>query len=198
MLPSTDYKLTMQLIDIVFMSIGLAMDASAVSMAAAACGYAQDRRAVFRLAFHFGLFQFMMPVIGWFLGTGFVSYVRAVDHWIAFGLLAFVGGRMVREGLSHTQECLHRDPSKGLTMVMLSVATSIDALAIGLGLAVMDVNIWYPSTLIGIITCVMSVAAIYIGKRAGSAFGSKMEVVGGVILIGLGLKILIPALFFVA
>ncbi len=193
-----DNQNTMHLFDIVVISIGLAMDASAVSMAAAACGYAQNPRAVFRLSFHFGLFQFMMPVVGWFLGTGFVSYVRAVDHWIAFGLLAFVGGRMVREGLSHTEECLHRDPSRGLTMVMLSIATSIDALAIGLGLAVMDVNIWYPSALIGIITCAMSVAAISIGKRVGSAFGSKMEVVGGIILIGLGLKILIPALFFAA
>jgi putative Mn2+ efflux pump MntP len=80
-------------------------------------------------------------------------------------------------------------------MVMLSVATSIDALAIGLGLAVMDVNIWYPSALIGIITCAMSVAAIYIGKRLGAALGSRMEIVGGIILIALGLKILIPALF---
>ncbi|WP_321495029.1 manganese efflux pump MntP family protein [uncultured Desulfobacter sp.] len=186
----------MHLLDIIIMSTGLAMDASAVSMAAAACGYARDRRAVFRLAFHFGLFQFMMPVIGWLLGTGFVSYVRSVDHWIAFALLAFVGGRMVREGFADTDECLHKDPSKGLTMVMLSFATSIDALAIGLGLAVMDVNIWYPSAIIGIITCAMSVSAIYIGKRAGAAFGSRMEIVGGIILIGLGLKILIPALFF--
>ncbi len=190
-----DNKITMHLFDIVVISIGLAMDASAVSMAAAASGYAQDRRAVFRLSFHFGLFQFMMPVIGWLLGTGFVSYVRAVDHWIAFGLLAFVGGRMVREGFADTDESLHRDPSKGLTMVMLSVATSIDALAIGLSLAVMDVNIWYPSALIGIITSAMSVAAICIGKRVGAAFGSRMEIVGGIILIGLGLKILIPALF---
>jgi putative Mn2+ efflux pump MntP len=186
----------MHLFDIIVIAIGLAMDASAVSMAAAACGYAKDRRAVFRLAFHFGLFQFMMPVVGWLLGTGFVSYVRAVDHWIAFGLLAFVGGRMVREGIADTGDCLHRDPSKGLTMVMLSFATSIDALAIGLGLAVMDVNIWYPSALIGIITCAMSVAAIGIGKRVGAALGSRMEIVGGIILIGLGLKILIPALFY--
>jgi len=185
----------MHLFDIVVISIGLAMDASAVSMAAAACGYAKDPRAVFRLAFHFGLFQFMMPVIGWLLGTGFVSYVRAVDHWIAFGLLAFVGGRMVREGFADTEDCLLKDPSKGLTMVMLSFATSIDALAIGIGLAVMDVNIWYPSALIGIITCAMSVAAIVIGKRVGAAFGSRMEILGGIILIGLGLKILLPALF---
>jgi len=185
----------MHLFDIVVMATGLAMDASAVSMAAAASGYAEDRRAVFRLAFHFGLFQFMMPVAGWFLGTGFVSYVRAVDHWIAFGLLAFVGGRMVRDGLAGTEGALSRDPSKGLTMVMLSFATSIDALAIGLGLAVMDVTIWYPSALIGIITCALSVAAIGIGRRAGTVFGNRMEIVGGVILIGLGVRILVPPLF---
>ena len=184
----------MPLFDVVVMAVGLAMDASAVSMAAAACGYAKDARAVFRLAFHFGLFQFMMPVAGWLLGTGFVSYVRAVDHWIAFVLLAFVGGHMVWEGMVEANDCLHRDPSRGLTMVMLSVATSIDALAIGLGLAVMDVNIWYPSALIGVITCIMSVGAVYIGKRAGAALGSRMEIVGGIILFGLGLKILIPAL----
>lgn len=185
----------MHLFDIIVMAVGLAMDASAVSMAAAACGYAQTPRAVFRLAFHFGLFQFMMPVTGWFLGTGFVSYVQAVDHWIAFALLAFVGGRMVRQGFSDSKDCLHKDPSKGLTMVVLSFATSIDALAIGLGLAVIDVNIWYPSVFIGIITCAMSVAAIGIGKRVGAAFGPRMEVAGGILLIFLGLKILIPAIF---
>lgn len=79
-------------IDIIVIAVGLAMDAAAVSLAAAASGFAKDGRAVFRLAFHFGLFQFLMPVIGWFLGIGFVSYLKAFDHWIAFGLLLFVGG----------------------------------------------------------------------------------------------------------
>ncbi len=184
----------MPLFDIIFMAVGLAMDASAVSMAAAASGYADNRRAVFRLAFHFGLFQFMMPVIGWILGAGFVSYIQSVDHWVAFGLLAFVGGRMIYEGIQSGPEQLHKDPSKGLTMVMLSVATSIDALAIGLSLAVMDVNIWYPSVLIGLITCGMCVAAVTIGRRAGMLFGSRMEVAGGIILIGIGIRILFQAL----
>ena len=185
----------MPLFDIIFMAIGLAMDASAVSMAAAASGYAQDRRAVFRLAFHFGLFQFLMPVAGWLLGVGFVSYIQSVDHWVAFGLLAFVGGRMVYEGMHPDSEQMHKDPSKGLTMVMLSVATSIDALAVGLSLAVMDVKIFYPSVLIGLITCGMCVAAVTIGRRAGTVFGNRMEVAGGIILIGIGSRILLSSLF---
>ena len=191
-------------LDIIVIAVGLAMDAAAVSLAAAAGGFAANGRAVFRLSFHFGLFQFMMPVAGWFLGVGFVSYFRAVDHWIAFGLLTFVGVRMIREGLdtsgqagdnpSAGNQALVKDPSRGMTMVMLSLATSIDALAVGLSLAMMDINIWYPSVMIGMITAGMSLLAIATGKRLGTLFGKRMEVAGGVILVGIGLRILVSSL----
>ncbi len=180
----------MTFIEIIIISIGLAMDASAVSLAAAAAGFAKDGRAKFRLAFHFGLFQFLMPVIGWLLGIGFVSYLKAVDHWVAFGLLGIVGTRMIIEGLDSSVENQKKDPSKGMTMVMLSVATSIDALAIGLSLAMLDVNIWYPSVMIGVITCIMSLLAIQVGMRLGVMFGKRMEIFGGVVLMGIGIKIL--------
>ena len=180
--------------DIIVIAMGLAMDAAAVSLAAAAGGFAGNGRAVFRLAFHFGLFQFMMPVIGWFLGVGFVSYFKAVDHWIAFGLLAFVGIRMIREGMDTSEDPMRKDPSRGMTMVMLSLATSIDALAVGLSLAMMDINIWYPSVMIGVITSAMSLTAIAMGKRLGTLFGKRMEIAGGVILLGIGLRILIVSL----
>ncbi|MBU0971575.1 MAG: manganese efflux pump MntP family protein [Proteobacteria bacterium] len=176
-------------IDIMVIAVGLAMDAAAVSLAAAAGGFAKDGRAVFRLAFHFGLFQFMMPVIGWGLGVGFVSYLKAFDHWIAFGLLSFVGSRMILSGMDDKDATLKKDPSRGMTMVMLSVATSIDALAIGLSLAMLEVNIWYPSAAIGIITAAMSLAAIAIGKHLGALFGKRMEIVGGLILLFIGLRI---------
>jgi len=184
----------MGLFDIVVIAIGLAMDAAAVSLAAAAAGFAGNGRAVFRLAFHFGLFQFMMPVLGWFLGVGFVSYFKAFDHWVAFGLLVFVGSRMIRSGFDQTQEMIQKDPSRGMTMVMLSVATSIDALAVGLSLAMMDINIWYPSVIIGVITAAMALGAIGLGKRLGTLFGKRMEIAGGVILILIGLRILISSL----
>ncbi len=182
-------------IDIIVIAVGLAMDAAAVSLAAAASGFAKDGRAVFRLAFHFGLFQFLMPVVGWFLGIGFVSYLKAFDHWIAFGLLMFVGGRMILSGMDSSENPIKKDPSRGMTMVMLSIATSIDALAIGLSLAMLDVNIWYPSVIIGIITGGMSLLAIGIGKRLGVLFGKRMEVVGGLILVFIGSRILFLEFF---
>lgn len=184
----------MGLFDIVLIAAGLAMDASAVSLAAAASGFASNGRAVFRLAFHFGLFQFLMPVLGWFLGVGFVSYFKAFDHWIAFGLLAFVGGRMVRAGFSDDQEAIVKDPSRGMTMVMLSIATSIDALAVGLSLAMMEINIWYPALIIGMITGGLSLAAIAAGKRLGTLLGKRMEILGGFVLIFIGLRILVSEL----
>ena len=177
--------------EIMILAMGLAMDAAAVSLAAAASGFAKDGRAVFRLAFHFGLFQFMMPVIGWFLGVSFVSYFKAVDHWIAFALLLFVGSRMILSGMDRSETVHPKDPSRGMTMVMLSVATSIDALAIGLSLAMLEVDIWYPSVMIGLITGAMSCLAIGIGKRLGSLFGKRMEIVGGLILMLIGVRIMV-------
>ena len=180
----------MGIFDMVVIAIGLAMDASAVCLAASAAGFAGNGRAIFRLAFHFGLFQFMMPVLGWLMGVGFVSYVNAFSHWIAFGLLAFVGIRMIREGLAPGDEIQKKDPSKGITMVMLSVATSIDALAIGLSFAMLDVTIWVPALIIGCITGAMSLGAIALGKRLGNLFGKRMEILGGLILLGIGTRIL--------
>lgn len=180
--------------DIIVVAMGLAMDAAAVSLAAAASGFAGNGRAVFRLAFHFGLFQFMMPVIGWFLGVGFVSYFKAFDHWIAFALLVFVGGKMIASGLDASENPIRKDPSRGLTMVMLSLATSIDAMAIGLSLAMLDINIWYPSVMIGVVTSGMSLVAIALGKRLGALVGKRMEILGGLILVFIGARILVSEL----
>lgn len=184
----------LEISDIIIIAVGLAMDAAAVSLAASASGYARDGRAVFRLSFHFGLFQFLMPVLGWFAGMGLVTFVRTVSHWIAFGLLMFVGGRMVKSGLDPSQESHTRDPSRGMTMVMLSLAVSIDALAVGLSLAMLDIGIWYPSVIIGVVTSALSLLAIRIGNRLGSLFGKRMEIVGGLVLIFIGSRILLARL----
>ncbi len=184
----------MEVFEIGLIAIGLAMDASAVSLVAAAAGYAKGRRAAFRLFFHFGLFQFLMTVLGWLMGQGFVSRIYHLDHWVAFGLLAFVGGKMIRSGIKPSERGHTVDPSRGFTMVMLSVATSIDAFAVGLSLAMLQVSIWYPSIVIGVVTGVLSFLAIRIGKKIGRKVGRRMEVVGGVILVGIGLKILLSHL----
>jgi len=180
----------MATVEILLIAVGLAMDASAVSMAAGASGQAHGGRAAFRLSFHFGLFQFMMPVIGWYLGSTVAPLIAGVDHWIAFGLLAFVGGRMIRAGLNRDEKSVPADPSRGITLVALSVATSIDALAIGLSLAMLGVRIWYPSVVIGVVTAGLSLLGLQLGTRLGARFGKRMEIVGGVILVVIGLRLL--------
>jgi putative Mn2+ efflux pump MntP len=181
----------MATVEILLIAVGLAMDASAVSMAAGASGHARDSRAIFRLSFHFGLFQFLMPVIGWYLGSTVAPLIGGVDHWIAFGLLAFVGARMIRAGLNRDEESVPADPSRGLTLVALSVATSIDALAIGLSLAMLRVTIWYPSVVIGVVTGGLSLVGLCLGTQLGTRFGKRMEIVGGVILVVIGLRLLV-------
>jgi putative Mn2+ efflux pump MntP len=179
---------------ILILAVGLSADAIAVSLAAGASNRARGARAMFRLSFHFGLFQFLMPIVGWFLGTSVAPLIASVDHWVAFGLLAFVGGRMIRAALSGVEEDLGRDPSRGTTLLLLSVATSIDALAIGLTLAMIGGSIWFASVLIGLVTATLSLLAILLGRRVGRAVGARVEIVGGLALIAIGVKILVDHL----
>ncbi len=177
-------------------AIGLAMDAFAVAIGAGLQLCSVTKRQTFRMAWHFGLFQAFMPIIGWLAGLTLVDYIAPVDHWIAFGLLAIIGGKMIYEALKHQEEDVDRcDPTKGWRLVMLSVATSIDALAVGLSLAVLGVDIWYPALVIGVVAGVLTVVGLELGCRFGSLLGRRMEVVGGLILIGIGVKILVEHLW---
>lgn len=180
----------MDLWEILLIALGLAMDAFAVSLSAGANRLTSGVRPTFRLSFHFGLFQFLMPVIGWFIGSSLQNYIEAVDHWIALALLSYIGYKMIKAGLSPDSEKKQNDPSKGANLMILSLATSIDALAVGFSLGLLRVNIWYPAFIIGIITAVLSLIGIKIGNRLGLKLGSRMEVIGGVVLIIIGLKIL--------
>jgi len=184
----------MPFLDVLLIAVGLAMDACVVSAGAGASGRSSGRRASFRLGFHFGLFQFLMPVIGWFGGSVIAGAMAAVDHWIAFAVLAFVGVHMMRGGVSSGNKDERGDPSRGWSLVLLSIATSIDALAVGFSLAMIGVEIWCPAVVIGLVTAAMSVAGLHLGARLGERFGSRMEVVGGVILILVGLHIVVEHL----
>jgi manganese efflux pump family protein len=179
--------------EIIFIAVGLAMDAFAVSISAGTSGTVRELRSSIRLSFHFGLFQFLMPVIGWFLGSSVQSYIESVDHWIAFGLLTYIGIKMIIES-RRNHDKPKSNPSKGSNLVILSVATSIDALAVGFSLAILGVDIWYPGVIIGIITAVLSFLGIKLGSRLGKKFGKRMELAGGLILIVIGIKILIEHL----
>jgi putative Mn2+ efflux pump MntP len=177
-------------------AIGLAMDAFAVSIGAGTGGQVSDLRSKLRLAFHFGLFQTGMTLIGWLAGTTVQRWISSIDHWVAFGLLAYVGVNMIRSGLGKRGDDVHTNPSRGVTMVLLSVATSIDALAVGISLAMISVPIIFPSLVIGVVTFGLSGFGLLAGSRLGEKFGKRMEILGGLILIGIGFWILINHLFF--
>jgi len=183
-------------ISLLALAVALAMDAFAVAIVAGLTLKPISRRQVFRLAFHFGLFQALMPTLGWLAGTAVHKYIAAFDHWIAFGLLAFVGGRMLWEAV-HNQEgepSESNDPTSGWSLVVLSVATSIDALAVGLSLAMLGSMIVVPALVIGIVAASFTALGMVIGRRIGLIWGTRVEVLGGLILVGIGIKIVIEHL----
>ncbi len=185
----------MDYITISGIAVALAMDAFSVSIAAGMIIDKPTFRHYFRLAFHFGLFQFIMPIIGYFAGYFIEHFIRDYDHWIALALLAYIGGRMIWESYkSRDRETFPRDPSRGWNLLLLAVATSIDALAVGLSLGVLSRPILFPSIVIGVTCSLFSIAGIAIGKRAGMLFGSRVERVGGIILIAIGVRIVMEHL----
>lgn len=175
-------------------AVGLAMDCFAVSLGVGTSDFKKDLRTYFRLSFHFGLFQGGMALIGWLIGQTIVDLIAPVDHWIAFALLAFVGGRMVYEGLDPNHEGCASDPSRGKMLVVLCVATSIDALAIGLSMAMVSVNIVQAVLLIALASLVLSIVGLRLGNQLGKIFGKRMEVLGGLLLIGIGIRIVVTHL----
>ena len=182
----------MSIIEIILIAIGLAMDAFAVAIACSIALRCLSFRSVFRVAFYFGLFQAIMPVIGWSASFAAHKYIAAWDHWLAFGLLVFIGGKAIYEACREKSDKFkEKDPTKGWSLLIFSIATSIDALAVGISFAAIDVDIVQPAIIIGLVTFFLSVLGMLIGKRIGSCFGQKVEIIGGLILIGIGTKILL-------
>jgi len=185
----------MQPLTLIGIAVGLAMDAFAVSIAVGLTLKQVSLRQTFRLSYHFGLFQALMPIAGWLAGRSVARWIGPVDHWIAFGLLAAIGGKMIYEAVaSDEEECAPKDPTKGASLVVLSVATSIDAFAVGLSLALLGIDIWYPALIIGLVTLALTATGLHLGKRFGALLGRRMEIAGGVILIAIGVRILIEHL----
>lgn len=175
-------------------AVGLAMDAFAVSIAAGLALAPVTFRQTARLAFHFGLFQFIMPLLGWFAGAQVEVYVAAVDHWIAFGLLFAIGGKMLWETGRPEADIRSRDPSRGLLLVTLSVATSIDALAVGFSMACLSTAIFLPALVIGAVAAAFSTLGVTLGERFGRLVGPWAERLGGSLLVGIGTHILVSHL----
>jgi putative Mn2+ efflux pump MntP len=183
----------MQLLNICAIAVALAMDAFAVAIAAGITLKRISFRQNFRLAWHFGFFQAAMPVIGWSAGLTVRNAIERYDHWVAFGLLSFVGLGMLKaafDGQDKKGEV--KDPTRGATMVMLSVATSIDALAVGLSLSMIQVSIWTPAAVIGLTACLFTTLGMHLGKTLCRAnrISHLAEAAGGIVLLAIGIKIL--------
>lgn len=175
-------------------AVGLAMDAFAVSIAAGLAVSRVTPRHVFRVSFHFGLFQFLMPILGWLAGDQLAAHLSDYDHWAAFVLLAFVGGKMLWEARGNreeTNDSASKDPTRGASLVMLSVVTSIDALAVGVSMALLGVSVWLPSVVIGLVTACLSAVGISFGGRIGPRWGRWAEVAGGIVLILIGVRVVL-------
>lgn len=170
------------------------MDAFTVSLCSGATCQRGRLSLALRLGLAFGGFQMLMPVIGWLAGTGLRSFIGGIDHWIAFGILAVIGGKMIYEA-SKPAECREPvNPADLRVLVMLAIATSIDALAVGVSFAFFNFSILLPVLIIGVVTFIFSAAAVYIGNRVGSLFGNRVEVLGGLVLIAIGARILLEDL----
>jgi len=175
------------------LAVGVSMDAFAVSICKGLAMQKVKVRHAATAGVWFGGFQALMPVIGYFLGIQFQEYITAYDHWIAFGLLLIIGGNMIKEALSNEEECADASMAFG-KMLVLAIATSIDALALGVTFAFLQVDIWKAVAFIGVVTFSFSVAGIKIGNVFGAKYKSKAEFAGGLILILLGVKILLEHL----
>jgi manganese efflux pump family protein len=181
-----------QFLETALIAVALGCDAFAVGMGVGTrfCG----PRHIFRLSFHFGLFQFLMPLIGWGVGTNAVGLVRQWGPWMAFALLFFIGAKMTYESfhpeeIQSDQEC--KDPTRGMSLVVLSVATSMDALGVGFSIGILGQSLVGAAVCIGITACAMTWAAMKLGNRLSIRFGQRMEIAGGIILMAIAVKLLI-------
>lgn len=171
-------------------ALALAMDAFAVAIVTGVTLQVLTRRHLFRLAFHFGLFQAMMFATGWFCGSAVHRLLGASDRWIAFALLALVGGNIIWGAMKGEQERRPVDPTSGWQLVMLSIATSLDALAVGLSLAIIGISVAYPAFVIGLMAAMLTLIGMAVGRRVGSLWGRRVEAFAGMVLIVIGISII--------
>lgn len=185
----------MSLVELFVLAVGLSMDAFAVSICKGLATKKVELKHMAIAGLWFGGFQALMPLIGYFLGVRFKDAITEFDHWIAFGLLAIIGGNMIRESFSNDEEHEHEDTSYGVKdMFLFAVATSIDALAVGVSFGFLDVQIVPAVSFIGVITFVFSAVGIKLGHFVGSKFEKRAELFGGIVLVCIGIKILLEHL----
>ncbi len=185
----------LDIVSIILIAVGLSADCFAVTLSGAAVRQSATKIQVVRTALTFGIFQALMPVLGWFLGQTIVDIIAEFDHWIAFGLLGFIGGKMIWESRGNKETGQKSDFTRGLLLISFAFATSIDALAVGLSFACICVDIVTAAVIIGSVAFIATIIGFEFGKRLGKLAGRWAEMFGGIVLIGIGLRILLSHLF---
>ena len=186
----------MDIVTLLFIAVGLAMDAFSVAITDGITIKKIRFSNALKIALFFGVFQFGMLYLGNILGSALASYIKAVDHWIAFVLLLFIGGKMFFDAIKGGEDDTHENPLSFKTLTVLAIATSIDALAVGVSVGSMTESIFFAASVVGIVAFLFSFIGVYIGNKCGDLFGNKAEIIGGIVLMGIGVKILIEHLFF--
>lgn len=187
----------MDILTVFLVAIGLAMDSFAVSLGIGTSQRSLTARTLGRMAFHMAFFQGGITFLGWLAGSTVANFISAFDHWIALILLAFVGGRMIKEGFSNDEESKSGDPTHGGLMLVVCIATSIDAFAVGLSMAMIDVDILFASVTVGLVTLTLSLIGMLTGSRLGVRVGKRMEILGGLILLFIGIRVVVSHLLVV-
>ncbi|MBD3171161.1 manganese efflux pump [Candidatus Bathyarchaeota archaeon] len=186
----------MDIYALILLSVGLAMDAFSVALVA---GFGLGKVKLVdmaRVSSSFGVAHIVMPILGWFMGSTIIGFIQRWDHWVAFILLAFVGGRMIQEGFDEDSEEINAcDLLNFTSLVMFTVAVSIDALAVGLSFSLQELSIWVPSLYMGAGTLIFTFIGLTIGNKTGARFGKKAQIVGGLILILIGLRVVVTHIF---
>ena len=184
----------MDILTMVLIAIGLAMDSLAVSITSGLEMRELKISKALKIAIFFGLFQALMPVVGWLAGLSLTDLISGIDHWIAFALLSLIGCKMIYESIRLESREKVIDPMNVYLLLMLSIATSIDALAVGITFAFLEVSIVTPIIIIGVVTFLLSLLGVFVGNKVGHLFEKKIGIAGGLILIGIGIRILIEHL----
>ncbi|MFH1620144.1 MAG: manganese efflux pump MntP family protein [bacterium] len=181
----------MDIVNITAIALGLSMDAFAVSIASGVAIKELRTFHALKIALFFGAFQALMPVAGWLAGLSVKDFISGFDHWAAFGLLLFVGGKMIWESFAFKKDEKKSNPLDNAVLLLLALATSIDALAVGLTFSFVNISIAFPVIIIGIVTFILSFVGVFVGKKSGHLFENRMETAGGIILIAIGFKVLL-------
>lgn len=182
-------------IEIIILAVGLGLDAFSLAVVFGVCRGICPLDARLRLSLSFGFFQFFMPLIGFYAGLRVARFIGAIDHWVVFGVLGFIGGKMIFEAFNKDKNEAVNDISRGIPLLLASIATSIDALAVGFSFALLRDGVFIPAIIIGIVASIMTFIGVSFGHRIGRKYVSKPEIIGGIAIIFIGFKTLLEHLF---